>query len=514
MGKSCKVVVCGSASVGKTSILEHLLYGNHAVGTKTNETLEDIYVACVETERGVREQLRLYDTRGLRCGIEFPKHYLAQGDAFLLVYSIDSLESFQRVQALKRDIDRSRDKKEAEVLSVLSHKNIIKFYGAVMEHTNYGIVTEFTPCGSLYDFLESEESNDLDFEDILTWAMDIAKGMNYLHTEAPVMVIHRDLKSRNVLIASDNTLKICDFGASRFHGQTTNMSLVGTFPWMAPEVIQSQPVSETCDTYSFGVVLWEMLTREVPFKGFEGMQVAWLVVEKKERPTVPSSCPSSLASLLQQCWHEDPKKRPYFQMVLRTLEAMLWDSCLPEEANSFLHHKAQWRWEIEEKLQGLRELEIELSSREEELSKREKRLRQWERQLRTQAQQPVFPPLEVNLAEESFFESHTEESNSSELSCQLESVSNGEACTGVAAGRLVPCGLDRKRYGHNSGVKDFQDVFLPESRMGTTSPRRSSGMKLNIQAKHNSSSSHSTRQGKKLSMSLKPSSFSWSSFED
>uniref|UniRef100_A0A8C4R9K0 Mitogen-activated protein kinase kinase kinase 20b n=1 Tax=Eptatretus burgeri TaxID=7764 RepID=A0A8C4R9K0_EPTBU len=122
MGKSCKVVVCGSASVGKTSILEHLLYGNHAVGTKTNETLEDIYVACVETERGVREQLRLYDTRGLRCGIEFPKHYLAQGDAFLLVYSIDSLESFQRVQALKRDIDRSRDKKEVTIV-VLGNKS-------------------------------------------------------------------------------------------------------------------------------------------------------------------------------------------------------------------------------------------------------------------------------------------------------------------------------------------------------------------------------------------------------
>uniref|UniRef100_UPI00358FC588 mitogen-activated protein kinase kinase kinase 20-like n=1 Tax=Myxine glutinosa TaxID=7769 RepID=UPI00358FC588 len=404
--------------------------------------------------------------------------------------------------------------REAEVLSVLSHKNIIKFYGAVMEHSNFGIVTEFTPCGSLYDFLESEESNDLNFEDILTWAMDIAKGMNYLHTEAPVTVIHRDLKSRNVLIASDNTLKICDFGASRFHGQTTNMSLVGTFPWMAPEVIQSKPVSETCDTYSFGVVLWEMLTREVPFKGFEGMQVAWLVVEKKERPMVPSSCPTSLASLLQQCWHEDPKKRPYFQTVLRTLETMLWDSCLPEEANSFLHHKAQWRWEIEEKLQGLRELEVELSSRDEELRNKERRLRQWERQLRRQAQQPVFSPLEVKLAEESFFESHTEESNSSELSCQLESVSNGEACTGVAADRKAPCGLDQKHYDHISGVKDFQDVFPPESRMGTTSPRRSSGVKLNIQAKHNSSSSHSTRQGKKLSMSLKPSSFSWSSFED
>ncbi|KAG7282242.1 hypothetical protein CRUP_038410 [Coryphaenoides rupestris] len=156
--------------------------------------------------------------------------------------------------------------------------------------------------------------------------------MHYLHAEAPVKVVHRDLKSRN-----DKVLKICDFGASRFLSHTTHVSLVGTFPWMAPEVIQSLPVSETCDTYSYGVpiwspfppgaaamvvgmvevvgvlvvvvvevvmvvvvvvmvvmvvtevvvemvlvVLWEMLTREIPFKGLEGLQVAWLVVEKNE----------------------------------------------------------------------------------------------------------------------------------------------------------------------------------------------------------------------------------------
>ncbi|KAL0197966.1 hypothetical protein M9458_006506, partial [Cirrhinus mrigala] len=110
MGKSCKVVVCGQGSVGKTAVLEQLLYANHVV--ETMETLEDIYIGSVETDRGTREQVRFYDTRGLRDGQEFPRHYFTFADGFVLVYSIDSKESFKRVEALKKEIDRCRDKKE------------------------------------------------------------------------------------------------------------------------------------------------------------------------------------------------------------------------------------------------------------------------------------------------------------------------------------------------------------------------------------------------------------------
>ncbi|KAL0962153.1 hypothetical protein UPYG_G00336380 [Umbra pygmaea] len=100
MGKGCKVVVCGLASVGKTAILEQLLYGNHAVGSESTETQEDVYVASVETDRGVKEQLRLYDTRGLQDGLELPKHYYSVADGFVLVYSVDSLESFKKVMVI------------------------------------------------------------------------------------------------------------------------------------------------------------------------------------------------------------------------------------------------------------------------------------------------------------------------------------------------------------------------------------------------------------------------------
>ncbi|XP_069052893.1 mitogen-activated protein kinase kinase kinase 20 isoform X1 [Lepisosteus oculatus] len=285
--------------------------------------------------------------------------------------------------------------KEAEILSVLSHRNIIQFYGAILEAPNYGIVTEYASGGCLYDYLSSKESEDMDIGQIMTWAMEIAKGMHYLHMEAPVRVIHRDLKSRNVVITADRVLKICDFGASRFHSHTTHMSLVGTFPWMAPEVIQSLPVSETCDTYSYGVVLWEMLTQEVPFKGLEGLQVAWLVVEKNERLTIPSSCPASFAELMRQCWETEPKKRPMFKQIIMTLESMSNDSQLPDQCNSFLHNKAEWRCEIEATLERLKKLERDLSTKEQELRERERRLRMWERKLIEQSHSPLLPSLDI-----------------------------------------------------------------------------------------------------------------------
>uniref|UniRef100_A0A8C1S1A9 Sterile alpha motif and leucine zipper containing kinase AZK n=1 Tax=Cyprinus carpio TaxID=7962 RepID=A0A8C1S1A9_CYPCA len=272
--------------------------------------------------------------------------------------------------------------KEAEILSVLSHRNIIQFYGAILEAPNYGIVTEYASGGSLFDYLSSAESEDISMKQIMTWAMDIAKGMHYLHAEAP--------------------FTICDFGASKFHSHTTHMSLVGTFPWMAPEVIQSLPASETCDTYSYGVVLWEMLTREIPFKGLEGLQVAWLVVEKSERLTIPSSCPDSFACLMRSCWLTDPKDRPLFKHILSTLESMWSDSHLPEECNTFLQNKAEWRCEIEATLERLKRLERDLSTKEQELKERERRLKMWERKLIEQSNTPLLP----NLAIHSWTEEH------------------------------------------------------------------------------------------------------------
>lgn len=89
------------------------------------ETLEDIYIGSIETDRGTREQVRFYDTRGLRDGLEFPRHYYSFADGFVLVYSIDSKESFKRMEALKKDIDRYRDKKEVRTCNLFKWSIIL-----------------------------------------------------------------------------------------------------------------------------------------------------------------------------------------------------------------------------------------------------------------------------------------------------------------------------------------------------------------------------------------------------
>nr|XP_056713684.1 NF-kappa-B inhibitor-interacting Ras-like protein 1 [Euleptes europaea] len=121
MGKGYKVVVCGMASVGKTAILEQILYGNHIVGMECSATVEDVYMALAETDRGVKEQLRLYDTKGVEAVEQFPRHYFSIADGFVLVYAVNSLESFQKLDQLKNEIDKLRDKKEVSVV-VLGNK--------------------------------------------------------------------------------------------------------------------------------------------------------------------------------------------------------------------------------------------------------------------------------------------------------------------------------------------------------------------------------------------------------
>ncbi|KAL1440892.1 hypothetical protein MTO96_009063 [Rhipicephalus appendiculatus] len=267
--------------------------------------------------------------------------------------------------------------KEAQVLSVLSHKNIITFYGAATKAPNFCIITEYAEHGSLYAFLAMQENDSmLSFGQILLWGIQIAAGMHYLHQEAPIKVIHRDLKSKNVVICSDYTCKICDFGASRFLGATTRMSR-----GFNSVVIQCLPSSETCDVWSFGVVLWELLTHEVPFKGIEGFQVAWAVVEKEERLTIPSTCPTAFANLMTACWKTDPKERPSFSTILQHLNAMSEDDSLCNLASAYLSQRSVWKQEIESTLELMKRAERDLSQKQKQLEEWESRLQQKEQLL-------------------------------------------------------------------------------------------------------------------------------------
>lgn len=123
MGKTSKVVVCGLTAAGKTAVLEQMIYGNHIIGTPTYSTIEDTYVAFIETDRGVKEKVRFYDTGGLDAmKPELPKHLLNSADGFVLVYDITNQESYKCVEKVKKEIDKySPGRKEGSVI-VLGNK--------------------------------------------------------------------------------------------------------------------------------------------------------------------------------------------------------------------------------------------------------------------------------------------------------------------------------------------------------------------------------------------------------
>ncbi|XP_053980751.1 NF-kappa-B inhibitor-interacting Ras-like protein isoform X2 [Hylaeus anthracinus] len=124
MGKTTKVVVCGMKGVGKTALLEQLVYGNVNSKTEIHPTIEDIYVANIETDRGTKEKVRFYDTAGLESlqnnanNQQLPRHYLGFADGYVLVYDTAKPESLDVLFPLKKDIDRNKDKKEITVIVV------------------------------------------------------------------------------------------------------------------------------------------------------------------------------------------------------------------------------------------------------------------------------------------------------------------------------------------------------------------------------------------------------------
>ncbi|MCL7039707.1 hypothetical protein MKW94_005497, partial [Papaver nudicaule] len=139
----------------------------------------------------------------------------------------------------------------------VQHKNVVRFIGACTKFPNLCIVTEYMPGGSLYDFLHKHH-NVLGLSLLLEFAIDICKGMEYLHQKN---IIHRDLKTANLLMDIDHVVKVADFGVARFQSQGGEMTAeTGTYRWMAPEVINHQPYDQKADVFSFAIVLWELTT--------------------------------------------------------------------------------------------------------------------------------------------------------------------------------------------------------------------------------------------------------------
>ncbi|XP_039428721.1 NF-kappa-B inhibitor-interacting Ras-like protein [Culex pipiens pallens] len=123
ISKVGKVVICGAKGVGKTSILEQLIYGNVTLDTEIHSTIEDTYVASVDTGKGSRDTLRIYDTAGLQGSVQLPRHYLSYPDAFILVYDPSDPASLDMLGGIKADIDKFKDKKEIFVIVIANMRS-------------------------------------------------------------------------------------------------------------------------------------------------------------------------------------------------------------------------------------------------------------------------------------------------------------------------------------------------------------------------------------------------------
>ena len=196
------------------------------------------------------------------------------------------------------EVDEKRLIREVELLQKPRHPNIVWYYGTVIERHRVYLVIELAVNGSLCNFFKSHP--DPDHKQSLRWATEIAKGMRYLHENK---IIHRDLKSGNILLTESWTAKICDFGTAKQmeHTTTQRTNIMGTCAWMPPEAHRGEPVSKESDSYSYSIVLWELLTHKTPFLDTP----VWLIPGKiiqGERPPVPDNCDTCLTSLMQQCW--------------------------------------------------------------------------------------------------------------------------------------------------------------------------------------------------------------------
>ncbi|XP_020113919.1 dual specificity protein kinase shkB-like [Ananas comosus] len=211
-------------------------------------------------------------------------------------------------------------RQEVSLMKKLRHPNILLFMGAVTSPQRLCIVTEFLPRGSLFRMLQ-KNTTKLDWRRRTQMALDIARGMNYLHHCNPP-IIHRDLKSSNLLVDRNWTVKVGDFGLSRLKRETylTTKSGKGTPQWMAPEVLRNEPSDEKSDVYSYGVILWELVTEKIPWDSLNSMQVIGAVGFMNQRLELPSDLDPQWVSMIESCWHSDPKCRPTFQEIMERLK--------------------------------------------------------------------------------------------------------------------------------------------------------------------------------------------------
>jgi TPR repeat protein/serine/threonine protein kinase len=203
---------------------------------------------------------------------------------------------------------------------------LVRLKGMILEKPHYALVMEYMSGGDLYHFLH--EDREISWTVRYRIGIDIASGLHHLHQHA---VIHRDLKSLNVLLDSNGRAKLADFGLSTLKASSssdTSGGLKGTVLWTAPELFKRGAKATTAsDIYSLAMVLWELASRKVPFAEATSAGVAAAWVAQGEQETIPENAPEEFKSLILESWNKTPEKRPSAETLAKRLDSLWKAEC-------------------------------------------------------------------------------------------------------------------------------------------------------------------------------------------
>ncbi|KPP66039.1 mitogen-activated protein kinase kinase kinase 7-like [Scleropages formosus] len=227
------------------------------------------------------------------------------------------------IKTIESESERKAFMVELRQLSRVNHPNIVKLYGSC--NNPVCLVMEYAEGGSLYNVLHGAEPLPYyTASHAMSWCLQCSQGVAYLHGMKPKALIHRDLKPPNLLLVAGGTvLKICDFGTA-CDIQTHMTNNKGSAAWMAPEVFEGTNYSEKCDVFSWGIILWEVITRKKPFDEIGGpaFRIMW-AVHNGTRPPLIKNLPKPIESLMTRCWSKDPSQRPSMEEIVKIMSHLM-----------------------------------------------------------------------------------------------------------------------------------------------------------------------------------------------
>ncbi|KAK0042076.1 proto-oncogene tyrosine-protein kinase LCK [Biomphalaria pfeifferi] len=208
---------------------------------------------------------------------------------------------------------------EARIMHKLYHDRIVRLLGVVLNAEPFLIITELMIHGALLDFLHSEAGKKLKFSHLISMNSQIAEGMAFLEVKG---YIHRDLRAANILVGEQYCVKIADLGLARsLKEDVYNAHQDAKFPikWTAPEAAHERKFTTKSDVWSFGVLMYEIITfGKVPYPGMNGSEVLRMI-ERGERMAMPAHNPIPIPvqyyELMKKCWHQNPEDRPTFESL-------------------------------------------------------------------------------------------------------------------------------------------------------------------------------------------------------